>query len=52
LLQDELERQEKYPNLIEPHRLKALLVSAPLSAELAPSLKQQEQQEQHQQQLH
>lgn len=29
-LQDELERQEKYPNLVEPHRLKALLVGVPL----------------------
>lgn len=26
-LQHELDRQDKYPNLVEPHRLKALLVS-------------------------
>jgi hypothetical protein len=32
-LQDELERQEKYPNLVEPHRLKALLVGVPQDCE-------------------
>lgn len=28
-VQKELERQEKYPNLVEPHRLKGLTVRGP-----------------------